>query len=79
MLKAEGDLNSGIKIIDFGIAGKVEFSLDQHKAGTFRYCPPELLSQSSFKADPSFDVWSLGILLYRLIFGVFPFDSESWR
>eukprot|EP00347_Sterkiella_histriomuscorum_P023140 403335795 len=78
MLNQPNDLNQGIKIIDFGIAGKIEKSLEQHKAGTLRYCPPELLSEQSFKADPSFDVWSLGILLYRLVFGKFPFDGEDW-
>lgn len=78
MLNEANDLNKGIKIIDFGIAGKIEKSLEQHKAGTLRYCPPELLAEKSFKADPSFDVWSLGILLYKLVFGVYPFDADTW-
>jgi len=39
------DLSKGIKIIDFGISGKIEKSIEQHKAGTVRYCPPELISE----------------------------------
>ena len=73
------DLSKGIKIIDFGISGKIEKSIEQHKAGTVRYCPPELISEKSFKADPSFDVWSLGILLYRMVFGDFPFNGDDWK
>lgn len=78
MLVSPGDLSGGIKIIDFGIAGKIEKSLEEHKAGTLRYCPPELLAEKSFKADPSFDVWSMGILLYKLVFGNFPFDAPDF-
>ncbi|CDW82977.1 protein kinase domain containing protein [Stylonychia lemnae] len=73
------DLSKGIKIIDFGISGKIEKSIEQHKAGTIRYCPPELISETSFKADPSFDVWSLGILLYRMAYGDFPFNGDDWK
>lgn len=79
MLNEANDLTKGIKIIDFGIAGKIEVTIEQHKAGTLRYCPPELIAEKSFKADPSFDVWSLGILLYRLVFGAFPFTGNDWK
>lgn len=79
MLTEKGNLSSGIKIIDFGIAGKVQLSLEQHKSGTLRYCPPELVAEQYFKADPSFDVWSLGILLYKLIYGDFPFNAPDFK
>ena len=75
----KGDLTKGLKIIDFGIAGKIQLSFEKHKAGTFKYCPPELLSAESFYADPAFDVWSIGILLFKLVFGCFPFEGENWK
>lgn len=53
-------------------------SLEQHKAGTLRYCPPELVAGEYFKADPSFDVWSMGVLMYRMLYGEFPFTGSDW-
>jgi len=71
------DYKKGIKLIDFGIAGQQVKQMEQHKAGTLRYSPPELVSGSSYEADPKFDVWSLGVLLFRLIFGKFPFNAKQ--
>lgn len=51
--------------------------MEQHKGGTLRYSPPELVSGSSYEADPKFDVWSLGILLFKLVFGKFPFNGKK--
>lgn len=77
MLNEEGNLSSGIKLIDFGISGKL--SLELLEAGTLRYCPPELISEGAFKADPSFDVWSLGVLLFKLVFGEYPFNAQDLK
>lgn len=45
--------------------------------GTRNYLPPEMLSgrMYSFEAD----VWSLGIMMYRMICGVFPFDGRRTK
>ena len=37
---------------------------------------PEVLIYKS-PANPSMDIWSLGIILYKMIYGVYPFDAES--
>lgn len=45
--------------------------------GTRNYLPPEMLNGRlySFEAD----VWSLGVMLYRMLCGVFPFDGRRTK
>ena len=42
---------------------------------SFKYRAPEVLSQSDY--SQSIDIWSLGILMYFLSFGEFPFNGTS--
>jgi|LauGreDrversion4_2_1035121.scaffolds.fasta_scaffold13700_1 serine/threonine protein kinase len=79
MLRHKENLDSGLVIIDFGIAGTLQNLHERHSEGTLRYSPPELLSGSCYKADQGFDVWSLGVLLYKLVFGKFPFEGETFN
>ena len=48
VLNNKESIQDGVKLIDFGIAGWAERKLEEHKAGTLRYCPPELLNHDSF-------------------------------
>ena len=40
--------------------------------------PPEVLN-SYASAAPSMDIWALGVILYRMIFGIYPFEGNSCR
>ncbi len=86
-LKLENILYSSktnqIKIIDFGICGLFE---EVSKAGTLRYCPPEvgielikikLVSGSNLENLPTIDIWAMGIILYKITNGRFPFTGEK--
>ncbi|CAG8526133.1 10758_t:CDS:10 [Cetraspora pellucida] len=68
-----------IKIGDFGLAAQLEREGDRKKTicGTPNYIAPEVLFDQvkghSFEAD----VWSLGVIMYTLLFGRPPFQTEG--
>ena len=37
---------------------------------------PEVLIKNA-PANPSMDVWALGIILYKMIFGSYPFEGDT--
>ena len=47
-----------------------------NNAGSPKYMSPEVLIYKS-PANPSMDIWSLGIILFRMIYGVYPFEADS--
>ncbi|XP_019733466.1 PAS domain-containing serine/threonine-protein kinase isoform X1 [Hippocampus comes] len=62
-----------IRLIDFGSAatmapGKLFFNF----CGTLEYCSPEVLQGNPYKG-PELEMWSLGVLLYTLLFSENPF------
>ncbi|MEM7582284.1 MAG: protein kinase [Acidobacteriota bacterium] len=70
-----------VKILDFGIAKLVDeaameqqLTLDEGILGTPAYMAPERLSGNDY--DGRSDVYSLGVLLYQLLTGRLPFESE---
>jgi serine/threonine protein kinase len=44
--------------------------------GNLQYIPPELITDPEYHSE-SIDVWTLGVTLYRLLVGKYPFDDES--
>ena len=72
------------KVIDFGIAKalnqrlteKTVFTRYSQMIGTPEYMSPEQAEMSGLDVDTRTDVFSLGVLLYELLTGATPFDSE---
>ncbi len=73
------------KVIDFGIAkatdqeltNKTLFTQHQQMIGTPAYMSPEQAEMSGLDIDTRSDVYSLGVLLYELLTGTTPFNSDE--
>lgn len=63
------------KILDFGLARDYDPSRAGEMAGTVEYMAPEIFQGG--KATVASDIYSLGIVLYRLITGRFPFKEDD--
>lgn len=66
-----------VKIADFGLATQLKTSTEKHMTmcGTPNYMPPEVASRISHGLPA--DVWSLGIMMYTLLVGRPPFDTDA--
>jgi serine/threonine protein kinase len=60
------------KIGDFGLARFLEMEANSN-CGTQNYMAPEILESVPYGQEV--DIWSLGVLLFYLIFGEFPFKG----
>ncbi|MFY1624752.1 serine/threonine-protein kinase [Micromonospora sp. WMMD735] len=70
----------GAKVLDFGIATQAGTPDDDEDGGTFgtpAYVAPERLDGAP--AQPSTDVYSLGVLLYETLTGQPPYPAETWE
>ncbi|KAL1429200.1 hypothetical protein MTO96_016533 [Rhipicephalus appendiculatus] len=77
-----------LKLIDFGIANKIQEDvtsvLKESPMGTLNFMSPESIKYTSQKQGKDYlkiglksDVWSLGCILYNLVYGKTPFQHIS--
>ncbi|KAI9347126.1 kinase-like domain-containing protein [Pilaira anomala] len=76
------DSEFNVKLIDFGSAIQIpqfcsrdEYTIKEFH-GTISFASPEILLGLSYRPEPA-EVWSLGILLFTLLYGQVPFSNSN--
>lgn len=71
-----------VKITDFGLSkvapegmGANGFELTSQGAGTYWYLPPECFETGAPRITNKVDVWSLGVILFQMLYGRRPFGE----
>jgi len=78
-LKAENillDTEGNVKIVDFELANFVRREKLRTFCGSSYYAPPEICAGQVYDGEKA-DVWSMGVLLYMMVVGEYPFDDEN--
>mmetsp|Transcript_9757 Transcript_9757/g.29658 ORF Transcript_9757/g.29658 Transcript_9757/m.29658 type:complete len:447 (+) Transcript_9757:431-1771(+) len=78
------DADDVLKVTDFGVSTVVKTSADGDQAllhtacGTPYFCAPEILTNKGGGYDGyKIDAWSVGVILYRMLVGVLPFQGST--
>ena len=71
------DRYGNIKIVDFGMAAlQPANKWLTTSCGSPHYASPEVIQAKSYRGDRA-DIWSSGIILYAMLTGTLPFDSQN--
>jgi len=68
--------NQIIKVTDFDFAKKVPHT-PSHISGTLQYMAPEVLLSKTY--DTSVDIWSLGVIVFKMLSGNYPFSNRIFN
>ena len=68
-----------LKLGDFGLAAKLSNKRERRMTicGTLNYMAPEIANRYNREYSFEVDIWSLGIAMFVLLIGRFPFEAEN--
>ena len=72
-IKYENEKEKIVKLGDFGCSIYIKDNTSE-PIGTILYCAPEIIKNVEY--DEKCDLWSLGITLFELYFGLFPYGNN---
>lgn len=78
------DSKWNIKLSDFGFARSHlknkngQNNLSETYCGSYAYASPEILRGIPYQPQHA-DVWSMGVVLFAMVFGRLPFDDSNYR
>jgi tRNA A-37 threonylcarbamoyl transferase component Bud32 len=76
IMMSDKTINAIVKIVDFGLSKVLGiFEKSNEAYGTLAYAAPEVIQKSAY--NKTIDIWSLGVILYFLISGQFPFIDKN--
>jgi len=64
-----------VTLIDFGFATRTNAPCEDF-SGSPIYAAPEILNFEAYSVDQA-DLWSLGVVLYQMCFGVYPYPAKD--
>eukprot|EP01119_Soliformovum_irregulare_P021612 TRINITY_DN7232_c0_g1_i1.p1 TRINITY_DN7232_c0_g1~~TRINITY_DN7232_c0_g1_i1.p1 ORF type:complete len:275 (+),score=45.06 TRINITY_DN7232_c0_g1_i1:91-915(+) len=74
MIKADGS----VKLIDFGLSQTKDAENCKEEVGSVEYAAPEILKRETYNGFKA-DVYSLGVVMFALLLGEFPFPVNRIR
>lgn len=78
------DTQYNIKLSDFGFARNNmlkkngQMKMSNTFCGSYAYASPEILKGVAYQPNAS-DVWSIGVVLYAMVYGTLPFDDTTYQ
>lgn len=73
------DIEGNVKIADFGLSNFYnKDSLLKTFCGSPLYASPEIVNGQPYNG-PEVDCWSLGVILYTLVYGAMPFEGNDFK
>ncbi|XP_028432572.1 testis-specific serine/threonine-protein kinase 1-like [Perca flavescens] len=77
------DTHFNLKVCDFGFSRRLTYAdgrlvLSETFCGTSSYASPEILRSYPYNPKVS-DVWSMGVVLYMMLYAAMPYDSSNIR